>query len=98
MRLFDRKGDDPSVALALAVGELKAEVAALRREMDTLKLPPVVPESPKVLGIPPRVSALIQQMSQGHGELHRHLEQEARAMMAQNFDEATILHAIQSGS
>lgn len=97
MKWFD-KGDDPNVSLALAVGELKAEVAHLREEMARLKAPVSLPENAKPVAIPPRVAALIQQMGQGHGELVRHLEQEARAMVALGIDEANILHAIQSGS
>ena len=94
MRLF---GNDDAIAMALAVGELKAEVAALRRDVERLTAPPVVPEAAAPL-ISPKVAALIQQMGQGHGELVRHLEQEARGMAAQNIDEANILFAIRNGS
>lgn len=85
-----------SVVLALAVGELKGQVAAMQREIDRLKAPP--PASEGIKPMPPRITATIQAMAQGHGELLRHLEGQARAMLADQMDEADIIAAIKRGS
>lgn len=90
-----REGLPESVALALVVGELKAEVAALKAQVADLKKPLPVPETIKDLS--PLVRGEIQRLSQGHAELHRHLEQEARALLADKQDDTDIITALRKG-
>lgn len=97
MGLFSRDDNTPNaVLLALTVGELKGQLAAMQREIDRLKAP--LPSGEKAKDLSPNVRAIIEVMSQGHGELRRHLEQQARAMLADNVDESDIIAAIKRGS
>lgn len=98
MAWFGRnEGTTESVALALAVGELKGQVAAMQREIDRLKAP-VAPGSSDAPALSPRITATIHAMAQGHGDLLRHMEGQARAMLADQIDEADIIAAIRRGS
>lgn len=97
MSWFSKEDRTPdAVLLALAVGELKGQMAAMQREIERLKAPAPVVE--KVKDLSPLVRSVIEGLSQGHGELRRHLEQQARAMLADNIDEADIIAAIKRGS
>jgi uncharacterized small protein (DUF1192 family) len=97
MSWFSKDDDTPNaVLLALAVGELKGQMAALRKEVARLKAPAPVGE--QVKDISPLVRAVIEEMSQGHGELLRHLEKQARVMFAAKMTEDDIIAAIKRGS
>ena len=101
MSMFGRdNGVSESVTLALVVGQLKGEVAELRREVEALKAakPVALPSARSEHELTPRIRSTITQMSQGVGDLVRHLEQQARAMLADNMTEADIVVAIQRGS
>lgn len=98
MRWFARDGrPNESVSLALAVGELKAEVAALQRDVARLKVPPAPPKAEAPV-LTPRLRAEITAQSFGSPELQRHQESVVRDLVAQGMDEADIIAAIRRGS
>lgn len=96
MTWFGRnEGTPETVALALVVGELKAEVAYLKAQVETLKRPLPEPEKGKDLSV--MVRSEITRLARGEPALVRHLEQEARALLAQQQDDTDIITALRRG-
>ncbi len=86
-----------NTALALEVGRLTAEVAALRAEVAALR-DARVPATPDGASLPAQVTALIDGLSRGEKGLARHLEDEARRMLAFGVEEGQVLETLYAGA
>lgn len=83
--------------VALEVGRLVARVDALEREVAALRAVPA-PPAPSAEAMPGKVVALIDGLSRGDTALSRHLEDEARRMLAFGIEEGQVLETLYAGA
>ena len=96
MGLFDN-------SVALAVGQLQAEVSALRAEIATLKAAALVPNTmPVVMTVREPMSgavmATIARLAGHDSQLQRHLMTEATLLIAEGVDEADVCASLMRGA
>ena len=86
------------VSLAVLVGELRAEVSALKERVAALESRKPVVDIAVPKGLPQKVADVIAGLAMGHGDLHRHLEMTARELLALDYHEADVIHTLRAGS